>query len=81
MAAWVILGKWQKPFVTSFSYGDPIMRGLDKVLQAHIPGAQGQPHQRIKGGHFLQEVSGKEFAEKVNEVVASLTMTGKQLSA
>lgn len=68
-AAWDLLGQWQKPFFTCFSNGDPITRGLDKVLQGHIPGANRQNHQTIKGGHFLQEDSPQEFARIINEFI------------
>lgn len=62
-AAWEGLGAWDKPFLTAFSNGDPIMRGGDGVLQKHVPGASGQPHTTLRGGHFLQEDSGAEWAE------------------
>jgi haloalkane dehalogenase len=63
-AAWKVLEKWNKPFLTAFSDGDPITRGADQILQAKIPGAKGQPHTTIKGGgHFLQEDKGEEWAE------------------
>lgn len=64
-AAWEALGRWRKPFLTAFSNGDPIMRGGDRVLQRHVPGADGQPHTTLRGGHFLQEDSGPEFARRV----------------
>lgn len=64
--AWETLSKWTKPFLTTFSNGDPITRGGDKLLQNHIPGAKGQPHLTLKGGHFLQEDAGTEFAQAVN---------------
>ena len=63
--AWRVLERWEKPFLTLFSTGDPIMRGFDRVLQRRIPGAEGQPHARVRGGHFLQEDSGPELAEKL----------------
>ncbi|MBX7223204.1 MAG: haloalkane dehalogenase [Blastocatellia bacterium] len=62
-AAWEILQQWEKPFLTLFSDSDPITRGGDRVLQALIPGANGQPHTTITGaGHFLQEDKGAEIA-------------------
>ena len=64
--AWKVLSRWHKPFLTAFSDGDPIMRGFDKVFQARIPGAQGQPHTTVRGaGHFLQEDKGRELARVV----------------
>lgn len=69
-AAWQVLARWNKPFLTCFSNGDPITRGFDEYLQSRIPGAQGMPHRRLRGGHFLQENSPKEFAGAVNELIA-----------
>jgi haloalkane dehalogenase len=64
--AWKSLSKFEKPFVTMFSDGDPITRGGERVFQGRIPGAKGQSHFTIKGaGHFLQEDRGEEFAERV----------------
>lgn len=70
LAAWEILKKWEKPFTTCFSTGDPITRGADKWMQKLVPGTKGMPHIRVSGGHFLQEDSPVEFANKVNEVIA-----------
>lgn len=67
--AWGILENWEKPFVTLFSNGDPIMRGFDKEFQKRVPGCKGMPHQTLKGGHFLQEDSGAEFALAVNDLI------------
>lgn len=63
---WKFLGQYKKPFLTLFSDSDPIMTGLEKIFQKKIPGAQGQPHEIIRGGgHFLQEDKGEEIAEKL----------------
>ena len=59
----------QKPFLTTFSNGDPITRGGDKYMQSRIPGAKGMPHITLKGGHFLQEDAGTEFANAVNALL------------
>jgi len=65
-AAWAELERFEKPFLTAFSDLDPITRGMQAVLQAKIPGAQGQPHTTIRGGgHFLQEDRGEELARVV----------------
>jgi haloalkane dehalogenase len=69
VAAWERLERWDKPFLTLFSKGDPITRGLDRVLQRKIPGAADQPHQRVRGGHFLQEDSGPELAAHVIQLI------------
>jgi len=69
LAAWRVLERWEKPFLTSFSTGDPITRGGERILQERIPGARGQAHVTLRGGHFLQEDSGREFAEAVNRFI------------
>lgn len=59
------------PFLTAFSDEDPIMKGLDRILQASVAGAKGQPHTTIVGGgHFLQEDRGPELAEVVHQFIA-----------
>lgn len=60
--AWKVLENWRKPFITCFSNGDPITRGGDRYMQRRIPGAHGQPHITLRGGHFLQEDSPDAFA-------------------
>lgn len=64
-AAWDALGRWDKPFLAIFGYRDPILGKADRRLINHIPGAAGQPHARIKAGHFIQEDSGPELAERI----------------
>src|SRR4051794_14044159 len=68
--AWASLSLFDKPFLTAFSDGDPITRGIDAPLQQRIPGAGGQPHTTIRGGgHFLQEDRGPELAQVVVDFV------------
>ena len=69
--AWESLKQWRKPFLTTFSNGDPITRGGDKYMQKQVPGAKGQPHQTLTGGHFLQEDSPVAFAQAVNQLIAT----------
>lgn len=65
-AAWEVFRRWEKPFLTSFSDGDPITAGWADRFQEEIPGAQGQPHTTIEGaGHFLQEQKGPEWAQLI----------------
>lgn len=62
--AWRLFEQWDKPFLTLFSDRDPITRGGWRIWQQRVPGARGQPHQRIVGaGHFLQEDRGEEVAQ------------------
>ena len=70
-AAWERLGRWEKPFLTLFSDHDPIMRGGERAFQQHVPGAAGQPHSKVSGGHFLQEDSGPELARRINELIVA----------
>jgi len=64
--AWEVFERWDKPFLTAFSDGDPITRGLDRAFQRRVPGASKQPHTVIRGaGHFLQEDKGVELAHVV----------------
>ena len=65
-AAWDVLSKWEKPFLTAFSDSDPITRGGDAALRMMIPGSQGMEHLTIaNGGHFLQEDQGEALARAV----------------
>ncbi len=69
--AWEALSRFDKPFLTAFSDGDPITGGGDAVFLDRVPGTKGQPHATIKGGgHFLQEDCGPEFAEVVADFIA-----------
>jgi haloalkane dehalogenase len=66
-AAWERLGQWEKPFLTLFGKGDPILGRADKPLQEHVPGARNQPHARLAGSHFIQEDAGTEIARRTVE--------------
>ena len=71
-AAWDVFHKWEKPFLTAFSDGDPVTRGRDKKFQDEVPGATGQAHTIIKGaGHFLQEAKGPELARVIANFMAA----------
>lgn len=64
-AAWNVLGRWKKPFLTLFGKNDPILGRADVPLQRQIPGAAGQPHERFWGGHFVQEDRGEYLAQRI----------------
>ncbi|MFM8236398.1 MAG: hypothetical protein ACKOBG_01390, partial [Actinomycetota bacterium] len=65
-AAWEVLRRWEKPFLTAFSDRDPITGGSDAVFHREVPGCAGQPHTTIEGGgHFLQEDRGPELARVI----------------
>jgi haloalkane dehalogenase len=71
-AAWEVLKRFEKPFLTAFGDRDPITKGADRVLQKLIPGAAGQPHTTIEGAaHFIQEDKGEELARVVNAFIAA----------
>jgi haloalkane dehalogenase len=64
------LARFDGPFVTAFSDGDPGTGGWAEVLQERVLGARGRAHTTIEGaGHFLQEDRGAELAEVVVRVV------------
>jgi len=66
------LERFDRPFVTCYSDGDPATRGWDRIFQERVPGAHGQEHVTIAGaGHFLQEDAGSELARVVADVVAA----------
>ena len=68
--AWKVLSKFDKPFLTAFSDGDPITGGGDRVFLEKVPGTKGQPHTTIKGGgHFLQEDRGEDFARVIVDFI------------
>ena len=65
-AAWRVLERWEKPFLTAFSDGDPVTAGAYKRFQESVPGARDQAHVTIEGaGHFLQEEKPDELAAAV----------------
>jgi haloalkane dehalogenase len=71
-AAWEVFARWEKPFVTCFSDGDPITAGGDAPFRKLVPGAQGQPHVTIAGAnHFLQEDAAPELAQLLIDVIAT----------
>lgn len=64
-----VLREWRKPFLTAYSDGDPATAGWGEVFQELVPGAAGQPHRILHGGHFLQEDAGPELAAAVAELI------------
>jgi haloalkane dehalogenase len=65
-ATWRVLERFERPFLTAFSDGDPATRGWETIFQRRVPGARGQPHVTLaNAGHFLQEDAGEELAQVV----------------
>ncbi len=72
-AAWEVFSRWEKPFITCFSDSDPVTGGGDKPFRALIPGAKGQPHVTLEGGHhFFQE----DVAPQIVDVILGAVSTG-----
>lgn len=70
-AAWAVLERFEKPFLTAFSDGDPVSKGGDRPFQERVPGAKGQPHTIIEGGgHFLQEDRPAEIAALIDRFIS-----------
>ena len=68
--AWAGLGRYDRPFLCVFGEDDFVLGELDEPLIRHVPGAAGQPHDRIRGGHFIQEDAGPELAARLVRLVA-----------
>ncbi len=68
------LAKYEKPFLTVFSNADPITRGGDIFLQKKIPGACGQDHVKLDGGHFIQEESSARIADIIVRFAGKASM-------
>jgi haloalkane dehalogenase len=71
-AAWKVLEKFTKPFLTAFSDLDPVTKGGELIFQNRVPGAKGQKHVTItEAGHFLQEDKPDEIADLIHAFIAS----------
>jgi haloalkane dehalogenase len=71
-AAWDRLRTFEKPFLTIFGAKDPVARGADRRMQAHIPGAAGRAHATIEhANHFIQEDAPDELVEHVTRFLAA----------
>lgn len=69
VAAWQVLERFDRPVVTAFSDGDAITRGGEAVFQTRMPGAKGQPHVTLSGGHFLQEDSPAQIVDVIDALI------------
>ncbi|GAB4342553.1 MAG: haloalkane dehalogenase [Candidatus Abyssubacteria bacterium] len=73
-----VFGQWTKPCLVMFSDGDPITRGGDKLLRAHIPSASKEPEITIRdAGHFLQEEKGEEIARHILDFMERRPLRGQ----
>ena len=69
-AAWRVQERFDKPFLTAFSDADPVTKGGEAAFQARVPGAKGQPHVTLKGGHFLQEDCPDDIVALIDAMIA-----------
>ncbi|MEM7117588.1 MAG: haloalkane dehalogenase [Chloroflexota bacterium] len=60
--AWEGLMQFDKPFITAFATHDNVTKGGEKAFKKYVPGAQGQKHTIIKGGHFVQDDNAEELS-------------------
>ena len=71
-AAWEVLAKFNKPFLTLFSDSDPVTKGGERVFQERVPGTKGQAHTIIKdAGHFLQEDAPDELVRHLHAFITN----------
>ena len=71
-ASFAALARWERPFLTAYSDGDPPTRGWETIFRETVPGARGQPHTTIEGaGHFVQEDKGEVLGGIVADFVAA----------
>jgi haloalkane dehalogenase len=71
-AAWKVLERFTKPFLTAFSDSDPITKGGEIVFHQRVAGTSRQKHVTITdAGHFLQEDKPDEIADLIHEFIAS----------
>ena len=74
-AAWEVLTRWDKPFLTAFSDGDPITGAMAPVLRKLVPGTRGLDHPVIEdAGHFLQEDAGAELGRVVAAFIGRVSV-------
>ncbi|OYU15226.1 MAG: haloalkane dehalogenase [Alphaproteobacteria bacterium PA4] len=65
LAAWTVLEAFDKPVLTCFSDNDPVTKGGEAAIIARIPGAKGQAHCIVPGGHFLQEDAADQLSRLI----------------
>ncbi|KNC86369.1 hypothetical protein SARC_01466 [Sphaeroforma arctica JP610] len=67
IAAWKGLAAREKPLLSLWGMGDPLLGPAEPVLRSKVPGAKDQPHQTFSGGHFMQFEHGPELAKAIND--------------
>lgn len=69
IAAWKVLEAFPGPVLTCFSDNDPVTKGGEAMIKARFPGAVGQAHTIVSGGHFLQEDAAEQLAAIIDAFV------------
>ena len=73
--AWEGLTSFERPFLTIWATNDPGNLGrcqTQQMLIDSVPGAAGQPHDRLpEASHFLQDDQGEEIARRLVDFFAS----------
>ncbi len=71
-AAWRVLEKWEKPFLTAYGKADPVLGFFDTIFQTCVPGAKGQAHRSFpNGGHFIQEEEPDALVETIRAAASA----------
>lgn len=74
--AWAGLTSFEKPFLTLWAANDPGGLGRCETQQNlidSVPGAEGQPHDRLaEASHFLQDDQGEQIANRLVDWYATL---------
>ena len=74
IAAWEVLRKFDRPFMTAFADNDPVTAGGDKRFKKEVPGCQGVAHRTIQGaGHFLQQDAPEQCVQAILDITGRNT--------
>jgi haloalkane dehalogenase len=69
---WAQLQALDKPFLTLWAPGDPILGEWQPFFTENVKGAAGQPHASFeKASHFLQEDVGEDLAQHLIAFIAA----------
>ena len=69
LAAWEFFSNFNKPFLCVGAGNDPVTDGFEKQFIKRVPGAKGQGHINIGGGHFFQWTKAKKLSEVLTEFI------------
>ena len=73
LKAWEKIKNFDKPFLTLVGEFDTLVgsKRIQNKLMNNIQGAKGHPHDRLPGGHFIQESLGEEMAQRLVKFIES----------